>query len=563
MNSQSIANLQGKLINVEMLNGALKKGVLEAVHDEYFILKNEVEAKVREFVYYDGVKSASEVSVINWQNFVNQKVGFETNDGTFHTGFFLSVAVGIYLEIIEKGNTKFYMKGQIKSINTVSFIEGDKLTLQNNVPATVEKVEKDKVWVSLTPSDLFTLTINKEEVKSEERNNLQGCMIGEKKCEPKNLINSNLKDASLTLTKEKLKFMCYYDEFNKLNNIYNYALVNANSLKILSPNKLDTLIEPGTEVVINLTHSITFKCLFNETYKRGNNKYYSLMFRKDESTLEVLNTTSDKHDAIFLTIDNIEKKEEEIKHRNPEIIKRFIEKALALPDFSKHIPAYMYQGFLEIQRDEICKDKVFPVFQECYNKIREYISSKFIKGHSLQFLKLENRIDFVYGWSKAYHEYCIEGDLKEQIECASDLLKKLDNMLGRVPPHKYFSPQKEKIQSLKNTVKNSLEQAKDTQTKLQNLKDTVKVPLEQEEKEKLFFSSIGKDIQTKLQNLKDTVKVPLEQGKEMKILYRGKPKTITIINKYTKNNKEYAVITDHTDNDKTKTLFTSYIEIVN
>jgi hypothetical protein len=102
-----------------------------------------------------------------------------------------------------------------------------------------------------------------------------------------------------------------------------------------------------------------------------------------------------------------------------------------------------------------------------------------------------------------------------------------------------------------------------SEVKTQNLNEINKTPLEQEEKEKLFFSSIGKDIQTKLQNLKDIVKTPLEQGKEMKILYRGKPKIITIINKYTKNDKEYAVITDHTDNDKTKTLFTSYIELTN
>ena len=93
MNSQSIANLQSKLINVSFTNCTSKKGVLEAVHDEYFILKNEVEAKAREIVYYDGVKSATS-DIINWKNFLNQKVGFETNDGTFHTGVFL-LLVGI------------------------------------------------------------------------------------------------------------------------------------------------------------------------------------------------------------------------------------------------------------------------------------------------------------------------------------------------------------------------------------------------------------------------------------------------------------------------------------
>ena len=472
MNSQSIANLQGKLINVSFSNGTSKKGVLEAVHDEYFILKNEVEAKAREIVYYDGVKSASEVSVINWQNFVNQKVGFETNDGTFHTGVFVSVAVGIYVEIIENGNIKFYTTGDIKSINTVTFIEGDKLTLQNNVPATVEKVEKDKVWVSLSSSDLFVLTINKEEVKSEERSNLQGCMIGEKKCETNNLINSYLIDATLTLTKEKLKLMCYFDEFNQLNNIYNYVLVNANKLKILSPNKLDTFIKRETEVVISLTHNISFKCLFNMVYKRGGNKYYSLMFRKDESTLEVLNTTSDKHDTILI-VDDIEKKEED--NHNPEAIKKFVNKVLALPDFSKHIPAYMYQGFLEIQKDDICKNKVFPVFKESYEKIREYISSKLIKGHSILFLK--DRADFLYGWTKAYNEYSIDINSKEQIENSADLLKKLERIFKILPLHKS---------------------------------------------------------EVKTQNLNETNKTPLEQGKEMNILYRGKPKIITIINKYTK-----------------------------
>jgi hypothetical protein len=274
-----------------MSNDTSVIGVLEAVHDEYFILKSSREAKVREIVYYDGVKSAKEVCVINWKNFLNQKVGFETNDGTYHTGFFVSL-VGISVEMIEKGGHKFYTTGDIKSINTVSFIEGDKLTLQNNVPATVEKVEKGKVCVSLAPSDLFVLTVNKEEVKTQN---------------------------------------------------------------------------------------------LNETNKTP-----------------------------------LEKEE---------------------------------------------KEKLF------------------------------------------FSSIC-----------------------------------------------------KDIQTKLQNLKETNKTPLE---KEKLFFSSIGKDIQTKLQNIKETNKTPLEQGKEMKILYRGKPKIITIINKYTKNDKEYAVITDHTDNDKTKTLFTSYIEIVN
>jgi hypothetical protein len=270
-------------------------------------------------------------------------------------------------------------------------------------------------------------------------------------------------------------------------------------------------------------------------YKRGGNKYYSLMFRKEETTLEVLNTTSSKHDTILI-VDDIEKKEEN-KHINPKAIKRFIDKVLTLPGLSQNIPAYMYQGFLEIQNGVIPDDKIFFIFKESYNKIKTFITDKILKGNNLANITTDTRT-FIYEWTKAYNEYSINVDCEDQIEASADLLKKLERIFKNLPPHK-------------------------SEVKTQNLNEINKTPLEQEEKEKLFFSSIGKDIQTKLQNLKDIVKTPLEQGKEMKILYRGKPKIITIINKYTKNDKEYAVITDHTDNDKTKTLFTSYIELTN
>jgi hypothetical protein len=49
--------------------------------------------------------------------------------------------------------------------------------------------------------------------------------------------------------------------------------------------------------------------------------------------------------------------------------------------------------------------------------------------------------------------------------------------------------------------------------------------------------------------------------KRVKIEYRGKPKTVEIINEYTHaNGKEYILVKDITDHDKTKTLFKEYVK---
>ena len=59
---------------------------------------------------------------------------------------------------------------------------------------------------------------------------------------------------------------------------------------------------------------------------------------------------------------------------------------------------------------------------------------------------------------------------------------------------------------------------------------------------------------------KDDVEV-VESPKELKILYRGKAKTVEVVNEYThENGKEYVIIKDITDNGKTKSLFKEFIE---
>jgi len=110
-------------------------------------------------------------------------------------------------------------------------------------------------------------------------------------------ISYEWKDARLTLTKENIKLMCYYfveDNDTIFGDVYNYVLVNANKLKISSPNKLDTLIQHGTEVIISINDSISFKCLFNSIVNKDGNKYYSLLFNKEETTLEIIHSENKK-----------------------------------------------------------------------------------------------------------------------------------------------------------------------------------------------------------------------------------------------------------------------------
>ena len=53
----------------------------------------------------------------------------------------------------------------------------------------------------------------------------------------------------------------------------------------------------------------------------------------------------------------------------------------------------------------------------------------------------------------------------------------------------------------------------------------------------------------------------ISANKMYEISYRQKEKKITILSLYIKDQKEYIVVTDHSDNNKTKTFFTEFVEI--
>ena len=62
-------------------------------------------------------------------------------------------------------------------------------------------------------------------------------------------------------------------------------------------------------------------------------------------------------------------------------------------------------------------------------------------------------------------------------------------------------------------------------------------------------------------NVKYGDKAGAFEDKPVDIEYRGKATTVEIINEYTHSNgKEYVLVKDLTDKDKTKTLFKEYIK---
>ena len=80
-----------------------------------------------------------------------------------------------------------------------------------------------------------------------------------------------------------------------------------------------------------------------------------------------------------------------------------------------------------------------------------------------------------------------------------------------------------------------------------------------------FISPQGKKIYEKLVNSQpqqlQTPQTPQSSQGGVSIEYRGKAKTVEVINEYTHSNgKNYVLVKDLTDNDKTKTLFKEYIK---
>jgi hypothetical protein len=66
------------------------------------------------------------------------------------------------------------------------------------------------------------------------------------------------------------------------------------------------------------------------------------------------------------------------------------------------------------------------------------------------------------------------------------------------------------------------------------------------------------DLIEKINEQLETTKTP---KKTLQIEYRGKAKTVEVMNEYTHGNgKDYVLVKDITDNGKTKTLFKEYIK---
>jgi hypothetical protein len=195
-------------------------------------------------------------------------------------------------------------------------------------------------------------------------------------------------------------------------------------------------------------------------------------------------------------------------------------------------------------------------FKSSWEKIKEKIMPSFtgFKEHS-KFQVLIRR----------FVEICILITVCPiQKEITEKILEQVNKVMtedGRQEYNKHFKsePSKQPI---------DIEKVKED-TIIETLKNNKHVTIKTRNKvwENFIFNSIegrfvlgdcsGTPTAINLNNI-DTVE-PSKQQKNIK--YRGKPKTVEIMNEFTHpNGKEYVMIKDVTDNGKTKTLFKEYIE---
>ena len=441
MNAQSIANFEGKLIYVALTNDSIKKGTIVNVNGEYFMLKAECEAKARDIIYYDEVKSITLLEKFDGDYFEalqNKYLRITLENGAVIQGVISVISKGSLSLYVDNAYADIHFNHVVKCEVISRLTRGENLSLVHGCKCFIVGWKDERnVVVSISSDDLFILTSVKED-KAEEQ-----------KTKP-----------------DRLSEILSKVEENK-------------------PQEVKAELPQKKEEVIKY---------------RQNGKIYRLrnMYRDGKYGWEFYNEDKSLARGVYPLND-----EERLKN-----IKYIAKKLHSIENLDKYISANAYLNLGKIAHDTIGNYlDIFPLFKASYERARDNVSVNIIRNKYV-FSKNKEQIAIVVQFTNLFLEYCKLND-PSKLSDAFDVKDKIDAFMSK------------RGYTLEN----------------------------------LTQSQVG--------NPNVSGKMDFIVDKRRNILYRNKPKTVTIVSTYTRNGSEYAVVTDHTDNDKTKTLFIDKIQYIN
>jgi hypothetical protein len=279
MNAQSIANFEGKLINVALTNDSIKKGTIVNVNGEYFMLKAEGEAKARDIIYYDEVKEVTTINTINWKEIYQQYAEIHLKNDSINKGlvtralnsdFFHLKDEYDHVELIEKDKVKHVVLGKIK---------GQEVKIEKDTVAVVEGWEKGKYLYSL-----------REEIKEEvKENKLPMDKLTEyfKNEKSESKYSHFKKWQSAYFNDRKYTMHCYFDTTLTINNVKYFAIFAAfNKVQIHIPKLEYNFLIPKQELIMQFNWGKVI-CLYNGVEMKDCVKYYSLLFPENDANFSL------------------------------------------------------------------------------------------------------------------------------------------------------------------------------------------------------------------------------------------------------------------------------------
>lgn len=650
MNAQSIANFEGKLINVALTNGSNKKGTIVNVNGEYFMLKAEGEAKARDIIYYDEVKNVNIFNEIKWYNVLNQHAFIELNDGSKLEGF------------ITQGINHFYFRlrnvnDEITSIpkdDVKNVVLGKLIGHTEMVMGVVQGWSKGKY--------LYSLSEIKEDVRDEKkvaspkevtRNEVARALSEDEVCReeklPMNKLTEYFKNEkskyshfkkwqSAYFNDRKYTMHCYFDTTLTINGKNYFAIfASFNKVQTHRPKLEYNFLIPKQELIMQFNWG-KVTCLYNGVEMKDYVKYYSLLFPEDGAGFSL--STEEEFRAIK-EVGYLNKKEQD---RLSEILSKAEEKK------PQELPQEVKEEVIKYHDVNNGPLKgLVPLVKEKYTLVNGKMEGQYTSWHDNG--KVFIRTNYKNGeWDGLYEIYKYNGDKVQDCQNKNGKMHGLRNMYrdGKLYDWDFYNEGKclargvyplndeERLKNIKYIAKNihsiknidryistnaylSLGKvAHDTVGKYVDVFPVFKVAYENarndiaaniirnkdmfsknkeqmaiviqftntfieycklndpskltdafDVKEKIdkFMSKRGYTLenltQSQVGNPNVSGYMDFILDKRRHILYRNKPKTVTIVSTYTRNGSEYAVVTDHTDNDKTKTLFTDKIQYIN
>ena len=653
MNAQSIANFEGKLINVALTNGSIKKGTIVNVNGEYFMLNAEGEAKARDIIYYDEVKDVTTINTINWKEIYQQYAEIHLKNDRINKGlvtralnsdFFHLKDEYDHVELIEKDKVKHVVLGKIK---------GQEVKIEKDTVAVVEGWEKGKYLYSL-----------REEVKEEVREepsrddnkaaSPEACMnklteyFKNEKSESK--YSHFKKWQSAYFNDRKYTMHCYFDTTLTINDKKYFAIfVSFNKVQTHRPKLEYNFLIPKQELIMQFNWG-KVTCLYNGVEMKDYVKYYSLLFPEDDYNFSL---STEEEFRKIKEVGYLNKKEQD---RLSEILSKAEENAVKVSNLLTKIKNFNEEEKKpQDVKEEVIKyhdvnnsplsDK-YTLVKEKYTLVNGKIEGQYISWHDNG--KVFIRTNYKNGeWDGLYEIYKYNGDKVQDCQNKNGKMHGLRNMYrdGKLYDWDFYNEGKclargvyplndeERLKNIKYIAKNlhsikNLDRYVSTNAYLSlgtvardevgkyvdvfplfkvayetarndisaniirnkdmfsknkeqmaiviqftnifieycKLNDPSKLTDAFDVKEKIdkFMSKRGYTLENLTQSQNTQVgNLNVSGDTQRHILYRNKPKTVTIVSTYTRNGSEYAVVTDHTDNDKTKTLFTDKIQYLN